>query len=274
MPFRPSFASAYSNARLCRQANSGLVALSCEWQAQQKPNNGVHTKLIKRSTVDRLIDRFRFRLDRFPSLDYQPLPWMGLPSARRAQGVATRWEVMEPIIRGAGVETALDVGCNVGFFSISLAKMGVSTVGVEGYDKYFRLFQHTKRTLKLENLSCLDMYVSPKTVRLLAKTDCVLLLSVWHHFVKYYGFETATNMLGTIWNRADKLLFFESGEVEMTADWGLPSMAPTPEAFLREYLEVHCTGGTVEHLGSHKAFSPVTHTLVDRNLFVVKRSHA
>jgi hypothetical protein len=72
------------------------------------------------------------------------------------------------------------------------------------------------------------MPVNTETTCLLPHTDVVLLLSVWHHWVKVYGFESATQILSGLWERCNKVLFFETGENEMPADFGLPSMGDSP----------------------------------------------
>jgi hypothetical protein len=64
---------------------------------------------------------------------------------------------------------------------------------------------------------------------------------------------------------------FDTGETEMTPDYGLPEMTPDPRSWLENYLGRTCAGSRVEHLGWHRAFDPEGGS-VERNLFAVLRS--
>src|SRR5205085_288677 len=99
----------------------------------------------------------------------------------------------------------------------------------------------------------LVLLIDPTNIVLVPETDVVVVLSVWHHFVREHGVETATEMLEQIWQRTRRMLFFETGENEMPAEFRLPPMQPDAQTWLAEFLERHCAGGTVEHLGHHQA---------------------
>jgi hypothetical protein len=77
-------------------------------------------------------------------------------------------------------------------------------------------------------------------------------------------------MLKTIWDRTGKVLFFDTGENEMTSDYGLPEMRPDSRSWLAGYLVETCEGSRIEHLGLHAAFDPAGRP-VERNLFAVIR---
>lgn len=221
-----------------------------------------------------LIDPLQFQIDVFPGLRYQPLPWIGYPEANRGSGTSQRWDVMKPIVEQSNSRTALDIGCNVGFFCFAMAEMGLATVGVEGLAKEFRIAAYARRKLRAAHVGLLSLHVAPATVGLLPACDTVLLLSVWHHWVRSYGLTAATSMLRDVWQRTGKLLFFETGESEMPAEYGLPAMTPSPLLWLTGYLSETCAGGTVRSLGQMKAFAPggsETLAVASRNLFVVAR---
>ena len=121
------------------------------------------------------------------------------------------------------------------------------------------------------NVGVLALVVTPKNVSTLPQADCVLCLSVWHHFVREYGFVLATRMLRDLWGLSRRALVFDTGEAEMTADYGLPAMLPDARTWLSAYLEETCPAGTVEHLGRHQAFEPGG-SPCERNLFAVIRA--
>jgi SAM-dependent methyltransferase len=223
-----------------------------------------------------MIDAVQFRIDCFPMLDYQPLPWMGLAHARRSAGTEERWGAMETIISTVKARTAVDIGCNVGFFSGQMAKRGISTLGIEMDSRYFRIANYWRRRLEISNLGFLNMAVSVDTVALVPDADAILLLSVWHHWVRYFGLENATRLLSEIWRRCNKVLFFETGESEMPPRYRLPPMLPEPAEWLENYLHANCEGGEVRHLGKFKAFAPsdCPSTIVMRNLWAIIRASA
>ena len=116
----------------------------------------------------------------------------------------------------------------------------------------------------------LALSLTPENVVAVPASDCTLCLSIWHHFVRRYGLSGATEMLETIWARTGKVLFFDTGENEMTPDYRLPEMTPDARSWLSAYLAEACEGSRVEHLGAHAAFDPSGRPC-DRNLFAVIR---
>lgn len=65
---------------------------------------------------------------------YQPLPWLGVTGGRRAVGSVRRFEAIRGHLNAIGERprTVLDVGANVGFFSLSFAELGATAFAVEG----------------------------------------------------------------------------------------------------------------------------------------------
>ena len=119
------------------------------------------------------------------------------------------------------------------------------------------------------------MEVGPTTASILPQTDAALVLSVWHHWVKMFGLSDATRILSTIWDRTASVMFFETGQQEMPAEFGMPSMDPSPAEWLAEYLRETCKNASVHSLGEFKAFAPggsETRRTVVRTLFRVCRS--
>lgn len=230
---------------------------------------------IKTFLQERVLDPLQFRYDVFPGLPYQPLPALGMVDARRSDGTAERWGVIKERIQGAAVGSAMDVGCQVGYFGFALAANGVPTLGVDLEEKSLRIARYAARKTGTDNVGFLSMAVSPKTVDLLPEVDMVLAMSIWHHWVRVYGFESATTILGRLWERCRVTMFFETGESEMPADYRLPDFVPTPREWLTSYLQETCRGAEVVHLGRFKAFAPGgdnTRNTVLRSLFQVNRA--
>ena len=229
---------------------------------------------IKKSLQERVLDPLQFRYDTFPRLPYQPLPALGKGDARRSDGTVQRWAVIEEQIRGAAIGSAMDVGCQIGYFDFALAEKGIPTLGVDLEDRSLRIARYAARKTETNDVGFLCMAVSPTTVGLLPTVDLVLVLSIWHHWVRAYGLEGATVILSRLWERCRVTMFFETGENEMPADYGLPAMLPTPKEWVGAYLEKTCAGAEVAHLGQFKAFGPGgdnTRNTAMRSLFKVSR---
>ena len=228
--------------------------------------------------VNAFLDWLRFRLDTFPRSaplrrvtppDHQALPWLDVPG-KRAAGSDSRWHAIAPLLERAEARTALDLGCNVGFFTLKLAQEGIAAVGVESHPTFYRTALYAKRRLGLTNVGFLVLTLTPATVELLPEVDVVVFLALWHHLVRTHGLDEATAMLEAIWRRTRRMLVFETGENEMPASYGLPPMAPDPRTWLADYLARACEGGEVVHLGLHSAQAP-DGAECGRNLFAVLR---
>lgn len=228
-------------------------------------------RLVRRDAVDAAVDRLRFHIDTFPFGLYQPVP--SLPGARatRASGSETRWEAIRQVLGRNGVDSAVDIGACEGYFSLMLAQAGVSTIALEGKPSNYRTTLYAVRRSGLANIGVLALALMPENLDLMPSADCVLCLSIWHHFVRAYGLEAATAMLQAIWRKTGVVMFFDTGETEMTPDYRLPQMTPDPRSWLEGYLSQTCAGSRIEHLGRHRAFDPDGGS-AERNLFAVVRT--
>jgi hypothetical protein len=228
-------------------------------------------RFLKRDTLDNVLDLVRFRIDTFPHGLYQPVPSLPARTATRASGSESRWSAMLPIIRAQAVESAIDIGACEGYFSIKLAAAGIPTIAIESEPGNYRTALLAVRRSGTGKVGVLAMEVTPENVVTVPPSDCVLCLSVWHHFVRSHGLDHATAMLETIWQQTRKVMFFDTGETEMTPDYQLPQMTPDPRSWLIAYLARTCTGARTEHLGLHRAFDP-SGKPCRRNLFAVIRT--
>lgn len=228
-------------------------------------------RFLTRDTFDNVLDLLRFRIDTFPHGLYQPVPSLPARNATRAGGSESRWSAMLPIIRAQAVESAIDIGACEGYFSIKLAAAGIPTIAIESKPGNYRTALLAVRRNGTRKVGVLAMEVTPENVVTVPPSDCVLCLSVWHHFVRSHGLDHATAMLETIWQQTRKVMFFDTGETEMTPDYRLPPMTPDPRSWLIAYLARTCAGARTEHLGLHRAFDP-SGKPCQRNLFAVIRT--
>ncbi len=225
-----------------------------------------------RAAVDAMIDSVRLRLDQSGLRSYQPLPVpvAGTAAGRRAAGTESRWLAMLPLIHAVKPVSALDVGCNAGWFTLRLASIGIPSIGVEGDPPMYRTAIHAARRAAGAPAAIMVLHVDPGSAVLLPSADLVLLLSVWHHLVREFGLAGADAILATTWERTGQVLFFETGQDECAAEFGLPDMGDRPRAWIEAHLAGVCPGGEVIHLGEHDAFAP-DGSACRRDLFAVLR---
>jgi SAM-dependent methyltransferase len=235
--------------------------------------------VVRRERLDAALDRLRFRIDTFPRggrlarfshVGYQPLPWVGIPAGSRATGTVSRWAAIERELDGRELRTAMDLGANTGFFTIKLAERGLATVAVEGLPVAYRTALYAFERAGVRNTALLAVVLEPETLDLLPEADVTLFLSLWHHFVRAHGLETATEMLARIWEHTRSVMFFDTGENEMPPEFGLPRMEPDAETWLSEFLRSVCPGANVRSLGQHDAFDAERRP-TRRTLLVVTR---
>lgn len=233
---------------------------------------GLLSPLARRRAIDALLDRLRFTIDTTSRRgNYQPLPGLAIRKVARDNATRARWDAMRPLVEELGTRSAVDVGCNAGFFPLQFGLMGIPAIGIEGEPVNFRTFMYAAQRLGLEAMGQVHMWVTPDTVSLVPAADCLILLAVWHHFVQRFGVEGATTMQHALWERTGKVLFFETGEAEVATEYGLPDMGQDTRAWLIDYLRHSCPGGDVRHLGQYEARSPIGQPCM-RNVFAVVRT--
>lgn len=222
-----------------------------------------------RRLVDHRLDLLRLWLDSFPHGLYQPVD-LPARSAKRATGTRSRWEQIRRVVKRCAPATAMDLGANAGFFSIQLGRLGVRTLAVDAERATLRMASMAIRRSGQDNVALMQLELTPGAAELLPHVDASLFLSVWHHLVRHQGIDDATAITERIWERTAKVMFFDSGEDEMDASFGLPALEPTAEAWYADYLSRVCAGSRVEHLGRHDAFDGAGNPC-RRNLFAVIR---
>lgn len=192
---------------------------------------------------------------------YQPVDDLGIDvdPVTRAR-VFGRWDAMRAAIEALPARTAVDIGAAEGFYAMRLAEQGFAVVALEGKDRPVRILATAITRTGTRGISQLRMTVEPDNVDLVPRADVVVLLAVWHHWVRMFGLDQANAMLASVWAGTRHVLFFETGE-KMPAHYGLPDFGPEPAVKVRELLLSVCAGAEVRVLGRFP----------DRTLFAVVR---
>lgn len=255
------------------------------------PNKGDRFAVPGRTSSMSIRENFLYALDRVamriatrkylllgPVIAYQNLPWSGITGARRAAGSEARLEAMLESLGDEGTfpGSVLDVGCNVGFFSLSMAQRGLIAFGVDMDATALRVATISSRDLGQNSgpFVPIHMACTPDSIPRLPDVDVVICLSVWHHWVRHSGLEIASANLIALWRKTKTAMFFDSGEREMPPHYNLPFGNKRPEEWLEQYLAELLPAANVRPLGRFSAFGPGDHEStanVSRTLFRVSR---
>lgn len=176
-----------------------------------------------------------------------PLPELGLirgnpVTSGKGLGSSEKWQIMDSLIPH-GAETALDIGCNNGFFTLRLAKRGIFTIGVDPDMDLIRLAQlaafETNQGLAAFSLLAVDQ----KNISLLPEVDVTLVLSVAHRWVRNYGRSAADAIVATLWEKTRKIMFFETPDP-------CQNIKEAPFLFYMGRTESECEHFVLKWLGS------------------------
>lgn len=240
--------------------------------------------MSRREAILSQIDKLTFRIAtrKFglfgPTVTYQDLPWSNIKGSRRAVGSRRRFEAMQTFLQTENIpaEIVLDVGCNVGYFALSFASRGSLAYGIEMDPLPLRTATLSSKDIAAEGTFVpIPMICTPATTRLLPQCDVSICLSIWHHWVRHQGLEAATEILRNLWARTTGVLFFDTGENEMPAEYNLPFRDADAVEWLFQYLRAELAGSAVSNVGRFPAFAPDHRDEVEANLtrtlFAIRR---
>ena len=128
--------------------------------------------------------------------------------------------------------SVLDIGCNSGFFSIELAKLGAFVNGVDIDETLIsKLKTFESETLKFNMVSVEEI------VEQGVSFNIILFMSVYHHLINIRGIDKAREILRKLATMSECLIF-ESGQrdEDVSFEWKnkLPEKFSTPEDIFEE----------------------------------------
>jgi hypothetical protein len=237
----------------------------------------------KRETALQALDMFIFRFATRkwagfgPSIAYQPSPWRGLTEGRRAKGSERRKDEILSYLDAQSISPAvtLDVGANIGYFSLSMAEKGAIAYAVESEPLNVRIASIASNSIGQGGgvFVPIRMLCTADSVGRLPENNVTLCLSIWHHWVRHFGLKAATEILNVLMNKTSDVLFFDTGESEMPAHYGLPFDKHDAKEWLLNYLSNLESAADVKCIGKFEAFMPNSDENADnveRHLFAIK----
>jgi len=135
--------------------------------------------------------------------------------------------------------TLLDLGCSNGFFVLNSAKQGVFSLGID-HDRFELLYAKSVAEIYGTN-NALFMHdeINEKLISKLPQFEMVICTSIFHHWVRIYGKESAFKMMQGIADITGKYLAFETGqnnEVKTRFYKYLDFMGESYEDWVTEFL--------------------------------------
>lgn len=137
--------------------------------------------------------------------------------------------------------TTLDVGCNLGFFTFNMAKRGGFSIGIDYGRNEILAAKALAAKHGLENIVFTQMEITPENASLLPKTDMVICLSIFHHWIRKLGEEKSFQIMKGLANSTNKYFVFDSGQPnEKNVEWNgfmefmNPDIGEWAEAYFKE----------------------------------------
>lgn len=163
-----------------------------------------------------------------------------------------------PSVEGMRV---LDVGCNVGFFSLSLARRGAFVTGLDIRKEYVEIANRVSEIYSVP-LTVIQSEVNANVILEQEPVDLAICFSVLQWIAKTSGFDEAVRVLGALSERAANLCFdvaVNSGKACFTCDAG------DELNFVRDLLQRSTAYKEIVHVGDvHPYGSDIRHVFFCR----------
>jgi len=117
-------------------------------------------------------------------------------------------------------ESLIDFGCNKGFFVLKAAEKGSFSIGVD--HDWFEIIwaKAVAHKNNIKKALFMNAEIDLNFVNKMPSFDMVVCTSIFHHWVRIYGKESAFNMMRVIASRTNKYLVFETGQYnEISTRW-------------------------------------------------------
>ena len=191
---------------------------------------------------------------------YQPIQGLDKVIAQRHLGTLDRWRAIEQEL-GFFDGSALDIGCNTGFFTFQMVRKGFLCIGIESERLPYYFCNLVKDVGEFDNAMFLRGLFGEELCGKLPTVDVTICLSVFHHMVRRFGAEAAERLMIQLMQKTRRVIFFETGQSnETTTSWAkyLPPMKPNPKEWIESYFlslgaaQVKCLGEYETHLSPIK----------------------
>lgn len=218
---------------------------------------------LDRSTRVALFVRKHLQLGLGLTHNYHPDPFDPRPD-HDPRDCCGRFQAAAAVLGDLVRPSVLDVGCHQGYFTFRFAEKGGVCLGVDIDRAELMVARARAEGHKVRNIAFLEMTLDQGSIRGLPTSDIVVCMSLFHHWVRYYGKEGALETLALLAAKTGKAMVFDSGQPEETStSWGhlLTFMQPSGPAWISQQLR-SLGFARVEEVGVFStSLSPVPRTL-------------
>lgn len=242
--------------------------------------NNLFKVLLKNIKVKILyIKNFYTYLSNKKNFDYQPnFVFKNYQSGVRIEASIKRWNKIKKVLsKYNNIKTLKDIGCCTGFFTLnSSIDLKLQAIGYDNNQEFISMakFLAKEKNINVKKIEFFNLNVNLKNTAYVANTDVTLLLSIWHHWVYSYGLNVATQILKKIWEKTETLMFFESGEEEVSDEFKLPFKKNIlAKVWLKDYLTSVLINCKVLEIGKFSSGNYNHYKIKNhkRTLFLVQR---
>lgn len=193
---------------------------------------------------------------------YQPI-FKYKDAKRRQLSTFQRWEAIESAIQNISKSNekmaALDIGCNMGFFTFNLAQKGFFCLGVDGeselcqFNNEVELLNKGKQASG-DGVAVFTQFILDKTsIDSLPSFDVILFLGVWHHITKTHTLVESQEILSKLYNKCNKIMIFESGYGPIERYQVEAKSKMEKDEWMYQCLKECCPGSEINILGEFES---------------------
>lgn len=179
------------------------------------------------------------RLNHLCASEYQPIyPNFNGCDARKRDIFNQRWEAILGELSEFKEGSALDIGCNIGFFSFKLNELGYYVEGIDADPSNVFFCNSLIEHLGLENISFQKGSFDEARASHMPSFDVVLCLSVFHHVIRANGDEKSRQILRDLIAKTRRVIFMDIGQSPKAIEaFGLPpQLADDPISWMMQLL--------------------------------------
>ena len=141
---------------------------------------------------------------------YQPNPFNKYHKGRHRDSF-DRYDAVFNALTSAPT-TLLDLGCSRGFFVLNAAKHGILALGVD-HDRFEILYARAVAEInRVNNALFMHDEIDEQLINKMPQFEMIICTSIFHHWVRIYGKDSAFRTMKGIANKTNKYLVFETGQ--------------------------------------------------------------
>jgi len=170
---------------------------------------------------------------------YQPSPFGERSQQFSGRECQSRFDDINKCLPSSAL-SALDIGCNEGYFIFRMAERGGFCHGIDMGRNEIMVADGLAKINKINNVSFSNAKIDLEYINGLPHYDVIIFMSVFHHIARHEGLKYAEKFMLSLSSINIKYLIFETGQPnELNTTWAndLNFMLPDIESWITEMLK-------------------------------------